>query len=188
LPDITIRHAHLDDCPALAQVLIKATQHAFRGRVPDHCLEWITPEESAVNWAKNFNTEQTLKNGSYLFVAETRSDGIVGFAMLGEVAASTHYFGQDSYEDYFHELRSLQIHPTWQRQGIGRRLISRVAEQVDQEGGTHLLVRMLRENPNMGYYEHLGAVHVGTNPFIWEGYHTDEIVFGWENVERLCNL
>ena len=79
----------------------------------------------------------------------------------------------------------MQIHPRWQKRGLGRRLISRVAEQVLEKGGTHLLVKMLVDNPNMGFYEHLGAVRLGSNPFSWEGYMTQEIIFGWDDAAKL---
>jgi len=184
LTDFSIRHAHIDDCPTLAETLIKATQHAFRGRVPDHCLEWIPPEESAVNWAKNFKTEQSLNDGMYLFIAETKTNGVIGFAMLCPLEPKpTHIQFID--QGYSHELRSLQVLPTWQKKGIGRQLISKVAEQVTTEGGTCLLVKMLVNNPNMGYYEHLGAAELGSNPFVWDGYETKEIIYGWDNIESL---
>jgi len=186
LKDIIIRHAHINDCPALAETLIKATQHAFRGRVPDHCLEWITPEESAANWATNFKTEQSLNDGMYLFVAETGSSGVIGFAMLCPLEPKTTHF-QFIDQGYSHELRSLQVLPSWQKKGIGRQLIVKVADQVTAEGGTCLLVKMLVDNPNMGFYEHLGAMRLGSNPFSWDGYLTKEIVFGWENISNLVN-
>jgi GNAT superfamily N-acetyltransferase len=184
MTSIAIRHAHIDDCPALADILIQATQHAFRGHVPDRCLMWITPEESASNWALYFLTEHSLNAGNYLFVAETESSGVIGFAMVCETPQPNEY-GQDSYKNFRHELRSLQIHPKWQRQDIGRRLISRAAEQVLEEGSMHLLVKMLVDNPNMGFYEYLGAVRLGSNPFIWDGYQTEEIIFGWDDVVKL---
>jgi len=184
LPDITIHHAHIDDCPALAQVLIKATQHAFRGHVPDACLDWLTPEESAANWAKNFKTEQTLNSGNYLFVAESKTSGVVGLAMLCPLEQKITHF-QFIDRKYFHELRSLQVLPTWQKNGIGKQLISKVADQVTEEGGIRLLVKILVDNPNLGYYGHLGAIRLGSNPFVWEGYETKEIIYGWEDIDRL---
>ena len=182
--DITIRHAYINDCPALADTLIKATQHAFRGHVPDHCLEWITPEESAANWAKNFKTEQSLNDGKYLFVAETKSDGVIGFAMLCPLEPIPAHF-QFVDQGYSNELRSLQVLPAWQKKGIGRQLTAKVADQVTKEGGTSLLVKMLVDNPNMGYYEHLGAGKLGSNQFVWEGYETKEIIYGWDNIKSL---
>lgn len=153
MTDIIIRHAHIVDYPALGQIIVKATQDAFRGRVPDYCLKWLSPEESAANWAKNFKTDQTLESGNYLFVAESNSGGVVGLALLNRISQpndTDQFFNRE----YSHELRSIQIHPTWQQQGIGQRLVSRVANKVIHDGSINLLVRMLVENPNMGFYEH----------------------------------
>ena len=187
MAEFLIRHAHIEDCPALAHIIIHATQDAFRGRVPDRCLEWLTPEESAANWAKNFVTDRSLEAGDYLFVAETDTGGVIGFAMLSTITAGDGYdppiAGQFS-----HELRSLQVDPAWQRLGVGRRLVSRVADELRQAGTTRLLVRMLVDNPNQGFYEHLGAVRLGTRPFDWEGYQTEEILFGWYDLGGLINL
>lgn len=187
MPEITIRHAHIDDCPALAQIIIQATQDAFRGRVPDACLDWLTPEVSAANWAKNFKTEQTLNSGNYLFVAESKTSGVVGLAMLSPLEQKITHF-QFIDQKYFHELRSLQVLPTWQKKGVGKQLISKVADRVTEEGGIRLLVKMLVDNPNMGYYEHLGAIRLGSNLFVWEGYETKEIIYGWKDIGKLRNI
>jgi GNAT superfamily N-acetyltransferase len=150
-------------------------------------LEWITPEESAANWAKNFNTEQSLNAGMYIFVAEAQLSGIVGFARLSPLESKPAHIKFID-QGYSHELRSLQVLPAWQKNGIGKQLISKVADQVTAEGGTRLLVKMLLENPNMGYYEHLGAVRLGTNSFSWDGYQTQEIIFGWKSLDSLSNV
>ena len=178
--EILIRHARKEDCPALARVLIDATRDAFRGRVPDRCLQWLTPEESAANWAKNFRTEQSFGEGETLLVAESGASGVVGLALLGE----TDKVDPDIAARYAHELRSLQVNPAWQRQGVGRRLLARVGREVRRKGATHLLVAVLAENPNRAFYEHLGAVQLGARPYVWEGYETEEILYGWNDVQR----
>jgi len=66
---------------------------------------------------------------------------------------------------FTHELYTLQIDPTWQRQGIGRRLITQIAAVVKQGNSTRLLVKVLADNPNVPFYERLGAVWLGSNPF-----------------------
>ncbi|HRQ40269.1 MAG TPA: GNAT family N-acetyltransferase [Chloroflexota bacterium] len=186
MSEILIRPARIEDCPALGRIIVAATQDAFRGLVPDLCLEWLTPEESAANWAKNFQSEQSLAPGDFLFVAETKRHRVIGFAMLCELSADNE---QDSHnlKAFSHDLASLQVDPTWQRQGVGRRLLSHVAGQMWSEGATHLLVRVLAENPNRGFYEHLGALQLGSRPYEWEGYMTEEILYGWDDMHGLRN-
>ena len=178
-----IRHARIDDCPALGRIIVSATQDAFRGRVPDQCLNWLTPEESAVNWAKNFTSDQSLEPGDTLFVAETENE-VIGLAMLSEITP------EDNYEPfitthYSHELRSIQVAPAWQRRGVGRSLVSRIAQELGAEKSTRLLVRVLIENPNIAFYERLGATRIGKRPYEWEGYETEEIILGWEDISML---
>ena len=129
MKDIVIRHAHIDDCPALGRIIVNATQDTFHGRVPNQCLNWLTPDESAANWAKNFKTEQSLEEGDTLFVAETSLGGVVGLAMLSKIDPND---GYEPYieKEYSYELRSLQVDPDWQRQGIGRLLVSRIGNQL----------------------------------------------------------
>jgi GNAT superfamily N-acetyltransferase len=175
---ISIRYAHLKDCPALGQILVAATRHAFRGRVPERCLAW-TAEESAANWARNFKSPHTFVDGQFLFVAETPTRVVVGFALLTERVGDEVI---QSARRYPHELRVLQIDPLWQRRGIGRQLVSRVARRVLAEGGSRLLVRVLAENPNHAFYRRLGAAPLGTEPYVWEGYQTEQVVYGWETL------
>jgi GNAT superfamily N-acetyltransferase len=185
MEEIEIRHARIDDCPALGRIIVSATQDAFRGRVPDQCLHWLTPEESAVNWAKNFTDDQSLGPGDYLFVAETENE-VIGLAMVSEITP------EDNYElfittHYAHELLSLQVAPLWQRHGVGRRLLSRIADELGKEKATHLLVRVLVDNPNIAFYERLGAIRIGKRPYEWEGYEPEEIIFGWEDIS-ICRV
>lgn len=183
MEQIKIRHARIDDCPALGRLIVSATQDAFRGRVPDQCLNWLTPEESAVNWAKNFTSDQSLEPGDYLFVAETQNE-VIGLAMVCEITPEYGYEPSIA-SRYSHELLSLQVAPSWQRQGVGRRLLSRIADELGKEKATHLLVRALVDNPNVAFYERLGAIRIDKRPYEWEGYETEEILFGWEDISRL---
>lgn len=183
MEEIEIRHARIEDCPALGRILVSATHETFRGRVPDPCLNWITPEESAANWAKNFTSGESLAPGDYLFVAETKNE-VIGYAMVSEITPEYHdELSRATW--YSHELLSIQVSPLWQRRGVGRRLLLRIAEELGREKAIPLLVGVLVENPNIAFYERLGARRIGKRPYDWEGYVTDEIVLGWEDISTL---
>ena len=182
--EIQIRDARLDDCPALGHVLVSAMRDAFRGRVPDHCLEWLTPEVSATNWARNFEPGGSLERGSCLLVAETAAAEVVGLALLGDMRVETLSDPQLATR-FPRELLTIHVDPQWQRMGVGRQLVASVTQVLRQEGTRRLLVRVLFENPNRAFYERLGAVRLGTAPYDWEGYLTEEILYGWDDVDRL---
>src|SRR5687767_5185657 len=78
---IRIRHAVAGDADALAHVMISANRHAFAGLVPEQCLHWITPQESADNWRRTINPGG-MGEGECLLVAEHEpSAEVVGFAL-----------------------------------------------------------------------------------------------------------
>lgn len=177
--EIKIRPAQKSDSAALGRILVTANQNAFQGRVPDRCLNSLTPAESAHNWAKSFVSESKFDDHDKLFVAEV-SHEVVGLAMLSE--SQTHF------EGYSHELNTLQVDPKWQRQGIGQKLIARIALEMWKNRKTHLMVGVLAENPNHAFYRKLGAVQLGTRPYNWEGYQTEEIIYGFEHVQELFGI
>lgn len=64
--------------------------------------------------------EEAWRNGQ-LFVATDDDDGVVGFAMLGEVGGHAH-------------LWELDVHPDHGRRGIGRALLEHVCRAAAEEG------------------------------------------------------
>jgi GNAT superfamily N-acetyltransferase len=176
---IKIRPAQKSDSVALGRILVTANQNAFQGRVPDRCLNSLTPDESAHNWAKSFVSKSKFDDCDKLFVAEV-SCQVVGLAMLSE--------SQTQFEGYSHELNTLQVEPAWQLQGIGRKLITRIALEMWKDRKTPLLVGVLAENPNHEFYRNLGAIQLGTRPYNWEGYQTEEIIYGFGHVQVLFGI
>lgn len=181
--DIQIRLARIEDCQALGEILVSSTNGAFSGLVPDTCLEW-TADESAANWKRNFKEDGSLSDDNCIFVAETAVSGVVGFALSGEVR-SNEAASLPIDPTYENELLVLQVFPDWQRQGIGRLLVSRVAAELLKNDNKQLLVRVLTINPNRPFYERLGAVKLGAEPYDWDGFKTEMSIYGWPDVSKL---
>jgi GNAT superfamily N-acetyltransferase len=178
---LRVRPATFDDRFALARIIIDATFSAFHGRVPDKCLRWLEVEESAENWGR---TIETLPKDEHLLVANVSGLDVVGLILAGR---STEQFVRDPdiAKRYRIDLTSLQITPAWQGKGIGAKLIRAASEKMIADGGVNLLVRVLRDNPNVTFYERLGAHAVGCQPYDWEGYETYEDILAWENMPCL---
>jgi len=49
---VTVRHATVDDAPALGRVHVRAWQAAYRGQMPDDYLEGLRAEERAAGWER----------------------------------------------------------------------------------------------------------------------------------------
>ena len=185
MPEFNLREARVEDRFALARIIIGATHSAFRGRVPDKCLNWLGAEESAANWARTIEAIQD-QPGEYLFVAEIAGLDVVGLVLAGSSRAES-IVDRALTERYPTELASLQLDPAWHRMGIGRELVRKVANALFDTGSSNLLVRVLIDNPNLPFYQSLGAERVGTQDYDWEGYMTEEVILIWEDLQTLAN-
>ena len=184
IPEFNIRPARPEDRFALARIIIEATQSAFRGRVPDQCLNWLSAEDSAVNWRRTIDTIAT-QSGEYLLVAELASLDVIGLVLAGKSSESI--VDRSLAETYPTELISLQIDPAWHRKGLGRALVRTVAQLLSGHGSSNLLVRVLIDNPNLPFYLKLGAERVGEQDFDWEGYMTEEVILVWPDLQTLSH-
>ena len=175
---VSIRDATLDDAPALADIVIDSIRTAFRGRVPDRCLEWLTREESAANWRRSLGPGGH-EEGRFLYVAETTDGQVVGCALGGPQPDEPGYRG---------ELYLLGVLPAHQHRGIGRRLVAAVAERLARAGIDSLLVRVLMVNPNRPFYERLGGRYLREEPYDWNGVMFAMGVYGWPDTTTLRRL
>ena len=170
--NIRIRPATLDDPEALAHVLITANESAFRGLVPDECLTF-TEAQSAINWRKTFSEEGLPSGNEFLVVAETRDGEVVGYVWGGVK------------DDGDGIVRVLMVLPAYHRRGIGRLLVSRVAERLAEKGIHKMTVEVLSVNPNRLFYERIGATYVSEAPYDWDGVPMSSCLYQWEDTHSL---
>ncbi len=169
-----IRDAIHGDAPALADAVIEPILTAFRRRVPDQCLTWLTKDESRANWQKWF--ERDRRNDQFLLVAELASHRVVGCALAGASPADPQFHA---------ELILLGVLPGCQGQGIGRQLVGAVAARLLQQGICSMRVGVLSVNPYRHFYERLGGQHVCEQPYDWNGVMLTETIYGWTDITCL---
>ncbi len=172
--DINIRTANVDDRYALARIILDATYHAFSGVAPVESVRSLTVEESAANWAKTLRENED----ALILVAEVAGLDVIGLAMVGSVRSDKLTVTQVP-KDVDRELYSLQVDPAWHRRGIGRMLVDRAMALSRESGSKGTLVKVLSVNPNVAFYEALGARLIGSEPYDWEGLTTEELVYVW---------
>jgi ribosomal protein S18 acetylase RimI-like enzyme len=171
LVDISIRDANPDDADSLAHVLISAMQGAFRGLVPEYCLQW---PNSAANWRQSLT--EGLGDDTFLIAAQT-ADTVVAYAMGGRSDDPT----------YRGELKQLMVLPSHQRQGIGRLLACETARRLAALGIESMCVKVLKANPHRLFYERLGGVFVREAVYDWDGVPMPEYTYGWKDVQQLVD-
>lgn len=165
---ITLRDVVPSDADALAHVLITANDHAFRGRVPDVCLEF-TEAESSANWRRFL--EEGLPDNDFMVVALAATGTVVGYTWGGPNTKDALFGG---------ELRQLAVLPAYQRQGVGRQLVCHMARRLADEQDIHsMMVEVLHVNPNRQFYERLGGAYVSERAHDWDGVRLTMDMYGW---------
>ena len=177
MSNITIREARCDDVGGIARVHVEGWRTTYRGIVPDDFLAKLTYEDREQRW-RNILCDEA--SSPIVYVAEDESGQIVGFASGGpERTGDPVYLG---------ELYAVYLLESHRRQGIGRRLVFRVAERLYQYGLNSMLVWVLAANPARHFYESLQAQFVQTQPIEIGGVTLEEVAYGWPDILVLRKL
>jgi ribosomal protein S18 acetylase RimI-like enzyme len=161
------------DAAVLAHILITANEHAFRGIVPDQCLDF-TEAQSAANWHRTLAAG--LPPDDFFLLIERAGDSPAGYIWAGPSPDDACYRGQ---------LRQINILPAHQRQGLGRLLVREAAAQLAARGIHAVWAETLRCNPNRAFYERLGAQYLGERPYDWDGVVLPACRYGWTDTRLL---
>lgn len=174
---ISLRRATVEDAPAIAAVRLEGWRTTYRGIVPDASLDGMRLEDSVLHWRTILQALPQAADRACVFVAE--SDGqVIGFAsgmLLPEAK-----LGMQA------ELGALYLLPAWQRCGIGRRLLHKVARAVQEMGAASLLVWVISGNAAArNFYEELGGAFLVEQAFSWDGTDLMEVGYGWPDLSVL---
>ena len=169
-----IRRATPNDSPGLAKVQVDSYLATYSDIYPAAYLAHFTYDEQEQDWREWFRL-----NRYPFFVAITLGE-VIGYG-LGKPNA-------DEVSPYESELVALHVRKEYQRQGLGRRLISAVSEGFLTQGYESLFLWVLKENPACGFYESLGGRLIGEKAWInndYFGTKIDELAYGWLDIRNL---
>ena len=174
-----IRTAEERDSVALGHVLASTFRVAHRDQLPPD-YPYLTPEQSAHNWARTLRTHRGERGErERIFAAEDDDGRIVGVAMAGPLLV-------DGEPVPIADLLALYILPDRQRRGIGRQLLAAVARWADERGYRSLQVRVLVVNaPARRFYEALGAQYIGEEPRHEPTLTIQQAVYEWPDLTIL---
>ncbi|WP_281863413.1 GNAT family N-acetyltransferase [Planomicrobium okeanokoites] len=168
-----IRKATLADAKGIARVHVDSWRTTYRNIVPNTYLNQLSYEAREQLWKENLKTNNN-------FVAENDGGEIIGFADGGKERTG-------KYAKLKGELYSIYILPHHQGKGIGRSLMKRVVEHLEESGHNSMLVWVLEENPSRGFYEKMGGKKVDRKTLTISGKVLNEIAYGWEDIDLLKN-
>lgn len=178
-----IRTATLADAPGMAQVMINTWFAAHRGQVPEEQwqrrrVEW-TYADSERSWRRTLTEiESGANTKDCIYVAVTEGGEVAGVA-LGFPT------GFDLLPNAA-EVGLLYVLPAYHGQGLGRRLVQRVAVHQANLGRSALLISCLATNtPARRFYEALGGQLIGTRQTEDYGFPEPQVVYGWPDISCL---
>lgn len=174
---INIRPARPTDAGEIAKVHIHTWQASYAGIFPEDKLAELGQEHDirAERWYANITNPEQLPA---LFVAETETGKIVGFAGGGRQNNPDYPYDSEIYMIY--------ILPEFQRHGLGKRLMNAAASKLQALGFTSVLLWVLQENEaSRQFYEKLGGKQAGRDEYLrWDQTHA-LAGYAWDSLDSL---
>ncbi|MYC84844.1 MAG: GNAT family N-acetyltransferase [Acidimicrobiia bacterium] len=170
-----VRTAESRDAKSLARVHVDSWRSTYAGILPDEFLAGLSYRDRESFWEQVLTTARpTVSN----FLAETESGDVVGLAAGGPERTGS--------ETYLGELYLVYLLEQYQRRGLGRLLVSAVAERLLADGFGSMLLWVAKDNhPACRFYEALGGEPIDTRTIDVAGADLDEVAYGWQQVADL---
>ena len=170
-----IRAAEPRDVGALARVHVDSWRSTYGGILPNEFLAGLSYRDRESFWEQVLTTARpTVSN----FLAESESGHVVGLASGGPERTGN--------ETYVGELYLVYLLERHQRRGLGRLLVSAVAERLLADGFDSMLLWVAKDNhPACGFYEVLGGERIESRTIDIAGTDVAEVAYGWQQVADL---
>jgi GNAT superfamily N-acetyltransferase len=169
-----IREANQSDASGIAKVHVDCWRSTYDGIVPADFLADLSYDESERFWSEILSDSNIP---GFVYVAVNDEGQIVGYIAGGpEREENPLYKG---------ELYSVYILRQFQRQGIGRSLISAASKKLLQSGLKSVMLWTLAVNPHRGFFETLGGQVVSEATIELGGSRLVQVAYGWSDVSEL---
>jgi len=164
---ITIRRVEEWDLPAVGNLLVDTWRSTFRGLLPDHFLDQMSPAHQSERVRR-----MMIQPSCACVVAVDPNQEIVGYASGGENR------GQEIASKF--ELYAVYVRPEHQGNGIGRQLLHAVAKSLFRQSAGSLFVWVLTINPFLPFYERLGGRRGSTGKIDLGGTPFEMVAYLWD--------
>lgn len=170
---VSVRAATGQDADAIAHVHVESWRTTYKGIVPDAYLAGLNETERAALW------RDWLTRDVEVFVAEL--DGaVVAFISGGAV--------REPLEEYDAELFAIYLLEHAQSRGIGRALLSALAESLGARGFRSMAVWVLESNASSHFYERSGAVPIQSKEIEIGGAVLPVLAYGWPDLRAIASV
>jgi GNAT superfamily N-acetyltransferase len=163
---ILVRPAGWEDIEGMTRVSVDTWRLTYKDILPQAYLDRMRRSSH-----ENQRSRMMHAQGVHHFVAiEPLAGEAVGFVSCGPTRSGGAAPG---------EIYELYVQNGFQGRGVGRRLFRAAADRLARDGHESMIVWVLADNPNRGFYPRLGGwrharktIHVGGAP-------VDELAYVW---------
>ncbi|MBA3871050.1 MAG: GNAT family N-acetyltransferase [Anaerolineae bacterium] len=174
-PTINIRRAEPADAQAIATVQTASWRTTYAGLIPAEFLASMDIGRRAAVWHTGL-TDSTRRH--CYFVAEDADGQVVGFASGGPE--------REGHPIYKGELSAIYLLDSYQKQGIGRRLVQAVAGWLHENHYHNMLIWVLAGNTQgIQFYEAIGGQRIDSKTINIGGENLEEYSYGWLDLTLL---
>lgn len=179
MKNVELRRAELTDALPLGTVHLNCWLETYEGIVPQQMLAKLSADGLADRWRRIIGSMNSgVQTEAFVAVAEKE---VVGFCSCG---AARDKFLQD--QKFDGEFSSIYILRSFQKNGVGRRLMATMAEALYQRGLGSAAVWVLRDNiPARRFYEHLDGQMVGEWTETTPDGPLENVAYGWRSLSLL---
>jgi ribosomal protein S18 acetylase RimI-like enzyme len=177
---VDIRRARPEDAPAIARVHVAVWQTTYRGLIDDALIDEVTLGQREAMWGDILTAYSETHP---VLVATDFGVGVCGFGNAGPLR------GEDVL-GFSGEFKTLYLLPAYQRRGIGRAMLCRLAALLVERGHDTALAWVLASNPACGFYEAMGGVLCAQRIVEAEdeGDSHADLAYGWSDLAALAKL
>ena len=174
-----IRKAGEADLKGMAQVLVDTWKSTYRGIVPDAFLDSLSCADAEARVTRRLGGI-TSGSGDRIYVAVSDNGQVVGLAAGGKSGSDQAPLSA--------EVKQVYVLPSYQRQGIGKRLIRALVTDLARDGFSSLIICVLKENKNARrFYEAIGGRLAGERLISIGGRELEEVIYLWPDISCLVS-
>jgi len=172
-----IREARESDAAAIARIHVDTWRTTYRGIIADEVLDGMS-YDAAERAARSRIAEPEM--GTFAYVAEEDDGQVIGFVWGGP--------DRDNNPRYKGEVYAIYILKDYQRNGIGRLLLTAASARLLEQGLGSMLTWVFKDNPSRAFYERMGGTLLGSKPLCIRGRDYEEVAYGWEDLNATFNI
>lgn len=171
--NITFRKATPEDATSIARMQVQAWQETYASIFPKPLLDALKVETRTTSWVTNL--ERPDHCTVHLALIDGEICGIAGGGKTRETEATAARYQGEVY--FLHVLQSAK------GKGLERLLMSKVAQDLKQEGLKGAMLWVLEKVSSNGFYEQLGAKEVSRRTITAADHRMAQIMYAWEDFD-----